>query len=198
MSFCYTEADRRRVRDYGVVSPIEVVPNGADTERVTPESPTSELIKHDGLVAIFVGRLVDGKRPQDAITAVRRAQREQPDLKLYLCGAGPLREELEDQAGEETEFLGHVPSDEMPAIYRSADVMVVPGRAEGVPRTVLEAITARVYSVTTALPPYEKIVKEGYGTTVPVENPMEMGRQIAAFLDLSGGIELGAGGSEYS
>lgn len=63
MIFCYTEEDRRRVRDYGVASPIEVVPNGVDTERVTPESPTSELIEHDGLVAIFVGRLVDGKRP---------------------------------------------------------------------------------------------------------------------------------------
>ena len=88
MIFCYREEDCRRVRDYGVASPIEVVPNRVDTECFTPEGPTSELIEHDGLVAIFVGRLVDGKRPQDAITAVRRAQREQPDLKLYLCGLG--------------------------------------------------------------------------------------------------------------
>lgn len=181
--FCYTEEDRERVRDYGVTAPIEVVPNGIDTERFTPEGPESKLIDHDGPVALFVGRLVEGKRPQDAIKAVRNAREQHPNLKLYICGDGPLREELERKTGPEAEFLGHVPYDEMPNVYRSADVMVLPSRAEGVPRTVLEAMASGVYAVTTALRQYQKIVDEGYGTTVPVEDTVQMGKAIARFLD---------------
>jgi len=59
--FCYTDEDKRRVRELGVRSPITVVSNGIDTERFTPEGSTSELIESDGPVVLFVGRLVEGK-----------------------------------------------------------------------------------------------------------------------------------------
>jgi glycogen(starch) synthase len=39
--FCYTDEDRERVREFGVDSRIKVVPNGVDTERFTPDGPTS-------------------------------------------------------------------------------------------------------------------------------------------------------------
>lgn len=73
--FCYTDEDRERVREFGVDSRIEVVPNGVDTERFTPDGPTSDLIDHDGPVVLFVGRLVEGKRPQDAVKAVSALQK---------------------------------------------------------------------------------------------------------------------------
>ncbi|AKH97422.1 glycosyltransferase [Halanaeroarchaeum sulfurireducens] len=69
--FCYTETDKNLVRDLGVHSRIEVVPNGIDTERFTPEGPGSDLVKSDGPVVLFVGRLVEGKRPGIAIEASR-------------------------------------------------------------------------------------------------------------------------------
>jgi glycosyltransferase involved in cell wall biosynthesis len=74
---------------------------------------------------------------------------EYPDAELYLCGDGALREDLEAQVdelgiGEAVTFLGHVPYDEMPKVYRSGDVLVLPSRAEGVPRTVLEAMASGV------------------------------------------------------
>ncbi len=142
--FCYTDVDRERVRELGVASRIEVVPNGIDTERFTPEGPDSELIDADGPVMLFVGRLVDGKRPWLAAEAFAEVLETHPDVALYLCGDGPLRGELETQIeelgiGASTTFLGHVPYDEMPKVYRSGDVLVLPSRAEGVPRTVLEA-----------------------------------------------------------
>ncbi len=142
--FCYTEVDKERVRDLGVTSRIDVVPNGIDTERFTPEGPESELIDANGPVVLFVGRLVDGKRPWLAVEAFAEVLEEHPDASLYFCGEGPLRGELETQVdelgiSESVTFLGHVSYDEMPKVYRSADVLVLPSRAEGVPRTVLEA-----------------------------------------------------------
>ncbi|MXR50418.1 glycosyltransferase [Halovenus sp. WSH3] len=162
--FCYTEEDRKRVRDFGVSSSIEVVPNGIDTERFTPDGPESELINHDGPVVLFVGRLVEGKRPQDAVHAVSQFSE---NAKLYIVGDGPMRVELEEQAGEEVEFLGHVPYREMPAIYRSGDVLVLPSRAEGLPRTVLEAFASGTPAVTSDLPQTAPIVTKG-GKTVDI------------------------------
>lgn len=146
--FCYTETDERRIRDLGVTCPIRVIPNGIDTERFTPEGPESDLVDHDGPVVLFVGRLVEGKRPGVTVEAVERLG---DDVALYLCGDGPLRESLESNAGPRTTFLGSVPYDEMPAVYRAADVLVLSSRAEGVPRTIIEALSSGVPVVSTDL-----------------------------------------------
>ncbi|EMA61301.1 LPS biosynthesis protein [Halorubrum distributum JCM 13561] len=145
--FCYTDVDKERVRELGVSSRIEVVANGIDTERFTPEGPESELIDADGPVVLFVGRFAEGKRPWLAVEAFAEVLAEHPDAELCLCGDGALREDLETQVaelgiGESVTFLGHVPYDEMPKVYRSGDVLVLPSRAEGVPRTVLEAMAS--------------------------------------------------------
>lgn len=165
--FCYTEADARRIRGLGVRSDIEVVANGIDVNRFRPEGPGSSRIAHDGPVVLFVGRLVEGKRPEDAIEAVQRVRHDHPDVRLYVCGEGPLRDDLEANAGEGVEFLGQVPYDEIPAVYRSADLLVLPSRTEGLPRTVLEAMGAGVPVVCSALEQVVPIV-DGAGQTVPV------------------------------
>jgi glycosyltransferase involved in cell wall biosynthesis len=150
--FCYTDVDKQRVRDLGVNSRIEVVPNGIDTERFTPEGPESDLIDADGPVVLFVGRLVEGKRPRMAIEAFSEVLTEYPNAEFYLCGDGPLQGELEAQVakleiGDSVTFLGHVNYNEMPKVYRSGDVLVLPSRAEGIPRTVLEAMATGAHVV---------------------------------------------------
>ena len=110
-------------------------------------APESDLIDAEGLVVLFVGRFAEGKRPWLAVEAFAEVLEEYPEAELYLCGDGTLREDLEAQVaeleiGEAVTFLGHVPYDEMPKVYRSGDVLVLPSRAEGVPRTVLEAMAS--------------------------------------------------------
>lgn len=164
--FCYTEEDKRRLRRFGVESRIDVVFNGIDTDRFTPDGPESELIDHDGPVVLFVGRLVEGKRPGATLEAVRQVREDYPNAKLYLCGEGPMRDGLEGRSGDGVEFLGHVPYDAMPKVYRSADVLVLPSRAEGLPRTVLEAIASGVGVVTSDLEQVSRLV-EKHGYTAP-------------------------------
>jgi glycosyltransferase involved in cell wall biosynthesis len=164
--FCYTDEDRRRVREFGVDSPIQVVANGVDTDRFTPKGPPSDRIDHDGPVVLFVGRLVEGKRPKDAVRAVARLPNEL-NAKLYVVGDGPMRSELAAKASENAVFLGQVPYDEMPAIYRSGDALVLPSRAEGLPRTVLEAFASGVPVVSSHLEHIAPVVQQA-GETVPV------------------------------
>ena len=165
--FCYTDADQNRLREYGVTSDIAVVSNGVDTERFTPNGPRSELLNSGGPVLLFVGRLVDGKRPQLAVEALAGLLKEFPNAELYLCGKGPLRAELEALARElgvaaSVTFLGQIRYEEMPHVYRSADVLILPSRAEGVPRTIMEALATGVPVVCTDLPP----IRAAFGEAV--------------------------------
>jgi glycosyltransferase involved in cell wall biosynthesis len=170
--FCYTDTDRERVRDLGVRSRIEVVPNGIDTDRFTPDGPESDLLDHDGPVVLFVGRLVEGKRPETAVRALATLRETRPDAALYLCGEGPLEDELLSLAEElgvreSVTFRGQVPYEEMPAVYRGADAFVLPSRAEGVPRTIMEAMATGVPVVSSDLPQVRELVSSG-GYTVEV------------------------------
>jgi len=161
--FCYTDEDRDRVQEFGVDSRIEVVHNGIDTERFRPDGPESDRIDHDGPVVLFVGRLVEGKRPGDAVAAVSRLA-ETRNAKLYVAGEGPLRSGLVD---DHVEFLGQIPYEDMPSVYRAADALILPSRAEGLPRTVLEAMASGVPVVVSDLEQVAPVVGDG-GVAVPV------------------------------
>ena len=181
--FCYTDVGRERVRKLGVRSRIEVVANGIDTERFTPEGPESDLIDAEGPVVLFVGRFADGKRPWLAIEAFANVLETYPDSELYLCGEGTLYRELNEQVaelgiGESVSFLGQVPYDEMPAVYRSGDVLVLPSRAEGVPRTVLEAMASGTRVVVSDL----EHVRPVLGNRDAVVNVMDTGATAASII----------------
>ena len=169
--FCYTETDADRLREFGVSSSIHVVPNGIDTDRFSPDGAESDRIAGDPAV-LFVGRLVEGKRPGDALSAIERVREFHPGARLHFAGRGPLRENLEQRVAERglddtVAFLGEVPHEEMPDLYRGADLFVLPSRAEGLPRTVLEALASGTPVVTSDLTQLGPIV-DGAGTTVPV------------------------------
>lgn len=184
--FCYTEEDKERIRRFGVKTDIEVVANGIDQTRFTPDGPQSQLVTGNGPVVLFVGRLVEGKRPGDALEAFAGVRETYPDAKLYLCGDGPLRSELEESVQdrglfESVTFLGHVAYDEMPPIYRSADVLILPSRAEGLPRVVLEAFASGTPVVASELEQIVPIV-EVAGATVAVGDVEGFERSIISLL----------------
>ncbi|ELZ03353.1 glycosyltransferase family 4 protein [Natrialba aegyptia] len=169
--FCYTDTDKERVREFGVSSRIEVVSNGIDTERFTPNGSESELIESDGPVVLFVGRLVEGKRPTVALEAFAAVAEELPDATLYFCGEGTLKDELVTRSVElgiedAVTFLGQLPYDEMPTVYRDADLFVLSSRAEGVPRTIMESLSAGVPVVCSELPQ----VRSAFGDTIAYES----------------------------
>lgn len=172
--FTYSKAECHELREMGVKSEIAVIPNGIDTDRFHPNGRKSDLIKGDGPIVLFVGRLVEGKRPLDAIRALAKIRHEGINASLFLAGSGPLEPELRSVAktlgvSEAIQFMGHVPYDEMPAVYRAADVYVLPSRDEGVPRTVLEAKASGLPVVTSDLPQLRNVVSS-CDRTFPVNN----------------------------
>jgi glycosyltransferase involved in cell wall biosynthesis len=117
---------------------IEVLGNGVDTARFRPGTPEeSRQTRHElGLpteqpLALFVGRFV----PKKGFATVAAAAGDGYGL-VFVGGDRPPG--MDDQR---LHFLGGVPADEMPRIYRCADVMVVASVGE-CPLTVLEAMSS--------------------------------------------------------
>jgi glycosyltransferase involved in cell wall biosynthesis len=108
----------------------------------------------ESVVALFMGRLVDQKRPDRFLRVLAKATKNEPTLRGWLLGDGPQRHELERLARElrldaRVRFLGA--HDEIASIIAAADVYVSTSDSEGIPAVVLEtsylgvpALSARV------------------------------------------------------
>lgn len=186
LAFCYSATDRDRLRELGVRTDVAVVPNGVDVARFAPDGPESDLVDADAPAVLFVGRLTAGKRPTDVVQAVARLRDDHPDARLYVVGDGQRRDDLQALARERgiadaVTFLGHVDYDAMPALYRAADVVTLPSRAEGMPRTVLEALATATPVVTSDLPQLRPLTADA-GASVPVGDVAALADALADLL----------------
>ncbi|HSK41404.1 MAG TPA: glycosyltransferase family 4 protein [Arenibaculum sp.] len=116
---------------------IELIPNGIDTSRFSPGVRDPALVARYGLagktVLLGVGRLIERKGFDRAITALALLRHARPDLCYLIVGTGPYRDRLERIAGEagvreRVVFAGSVPDPLLPAHYRLADLFVLPNR----------------------------------------------------------------------
>ncbi|WP_146417852.1 glycosyltransferase family 4 protein [Haloarcula hispanica] len=200
VTLCYTDVEQSKLRDLGVDADIAVVNNGIDTNRFSPAGQTHpDIASQGGQAIVFVGRLVDGKRPQDVLAAFDTVRERCPDASLFFCGDGPLRDSLESTVADEgltdaVEFLGRVPYQKMPSVFRAADLFVLPSRTEGFPRTVIEALACETPVVASDLEQTSKIVNQT-GETVQVGNVEGFATAISDLLsDQRGLSELGKHG----
>ena len=111
---------------------IHFLPNGVDTGWIDRKEDrdaarTKFGIPRDARVVLFLARLVDSKRPLDAIAAFARASKNNPDAYLVIAGDGPLRGVCErsiTDAGLSARCLGVVPHDDIPVLMAACDLFV--------------------------------------------------------------------------
>lgn len=99
---------------------------------------------------LFVGKLVENKHPLDIVqAAVQIAARGTP-VEVAFAGSGELADSLKEfakNAGLEAHFLGFVNQSEMPAVYASADVVVLASASETWGLAINEAMVCGVPAV---------------------------------------------------
>jgi glycosyltransferase involved in cell wall biosynthesis len=96
----------------------------------------------DTCVILFCAKLQPWKRPMDLLRAFARANIA--NSLLVFAGEGPQRQELKSEAlrlniSERMRFLGFCNQTQLPAIYTSADLMVLPSEYEPFAVVVNEA-----------------------------------------------------------
>ena len=120
-----------------------------------------ELDIPDGaVVALYLGQLETRKDP---LTPIRAAQRVD-GLTLLVAGDGPLRAEVEAEAGPAVRVLGF--RDAGP-LLRAADVFVMPSEREGQSLAVLEAMANGLAMVVSDGPGNPEAIGDA-GVVVPV------------------------------
>src|SRR5262249_13039827 len=124
----------------------EVVPLGIDASRFAQadERQVAALRERYGApLLLFVGRLRYYKGLHVLLEALPSVR-----ANLLIAGDGPEREHLEALLGVagRVHFLGDTPDEDLPALYRAAEVFVLPShlRAEAVGLVQLEALASGV------------------------------------------------------
>lgn len=132
----------------GFAGSVEPVSCGVDTERFSPDTAQPHVHRRalglpDVPTVAYVGRLDAEKRLDELVRALPRLSAG--DTQLVLAGTGTRRAELECLASREgvehrVRFLGFVPDERLPTVYRAADVFAIPGVAELQSIATLEAM----------------------------------------------------------
>jgi len=135
------------IPDDRIVLTPYVVDNNWWLEQASRTDPTLTRslwdIPCDAPVVLFCAKLQPWKRPQDALHAF--AQADIPESFLIFAGEGPLRKTLQEEAqalgiAERVRFLGFVNQSRLPAVYRAADILVLPSEYEPFGVVVNEAM----------------------------------------------------------
>ncbi len=116
---------------------VQISP-GVDTARFRPGLATEDLRRQIDLqpgqqLVLAVGRLSRRKGFDQVLRSVARLVEGGMDLKVALIGIGEDRAYLEQIAAENgltrrVNFLGHVPTSDLPRWYNLADVFAMPNR----------------------------------------------------------------------
>jgi glycosyltransferase involved in cell wall biosynthesis len=184
---------------------VSVVPCGVDLAHFTPHGPIAP--RRAGLARLLVvGRLVERKGVADAIAALAGV----PNAELVVAGGPPpdqLRDDpeavrllhLADQYGvaDRVQLLGRVTRQDMPALLRSADVVVAPPWYEPFGIVPLEAMACGRPVVATAVGGLVDSVVDGVtGRLVPPRDPAALAAVLTEVLaDPARAARYGAAGA---
>lgn len=115
--------------------PIAIVPPGVDTDRFTPLGEADRRaargrfgLPEHGHVALSLSRLVPRKGMDVLVRAAARLAPDRPDLTVVIAGDGRDRRRIARlirQTGAPVRLIGHVPDDDVPALYGMADVFAM-------------------------------------------------------------------------
>lgn len=179
---------------------VRVVGNGVDPDRFAPVDAARRSAARDRLgiptdasVLLTVGGLAERKGVGRVIDVLPRLAESHPRL-IYLVagGAGPEGDErsnLERQAKalgvqDRVWFLGHVPPDDLPAVYHTADAFVLATRNEGWANALQEAIATGLPTVATDVGGNREVLGGGEaGILVPFGSTEALEEAIGQALD---------------
>lgn len=120
---------------------------------ICPELPEGRHVLREGKVReiLFVGRLSKDKRVEPIIRAVEDMGKagfgeegsgmDGSEIRLTIVGDGEEYHNLIPYAGERIRFVGAVPPKEVKEYMQNSDILVMNSSFEGVPMTILEAIS---------------------------------------------------------
>lgn len=98
-------------------------------------------------IIVFTGRLLKIKGVYELLEAFNHLNRD--DIHLMYAGDGPEMDGLKSKANEKVHFLGQIDFEHIIALLKQSDIYCLPSVSEGMSTSVLEAIAAKTFVITT-------------------------------------------------
>jgi L-malate glycosyltransferase len=131
---------------------IGVIYNGIDTQQFRPVRPDNHT---DKLRILCVSRLIKRKGIEYLLKSIPLVKEKAgKNFEVWIVGEGNLEEELKDLSSDLglsdlVVFKGYVAHENLPEIYASSDLFVLPSFNEGMSNTILEAMASGLPIITT-------------------------------------------------
>jgi 1,2-diacylglycerol 3-alpha-glucosyltransferase len=175
-----SEGMKKVMRQYGVESHIEVVPNGANLKPFHKAKPLSRaefgFAKGDVLLA-YMGRVAPEKNLEFLLQAFAGVARTIPNVYLLILGGGQqeYEEKLKSMPGElgiqeRVRFTGMIPYDQLPSYLAMCDVFVTASVTEVHPFSVIEAMATGLPIMGIDSPGVGDSVEEGVSGLLSTED----------------------------
>jgi len=154
------------------------VANGVDLQRFTPHTETRDLqlAQRHGIgsgrpVVLTVGGIEARKNTRRLLQALLNLRRRLPRAQLVVAGGASLLDHSAETTafraeaaaaglaiarGEAIVITGPLPDADMPALYRSADVLAMPSLLEGFGLAALEALACGTPAVVSRIAPFSE------------------------------------------
>jgi len=138
------------LRKLGFKDQIRVISNGIDTGQFTPGESSESLAIQLGidrqLVVLYTGRL-DAEKSMDMWLESAALIPKEIDVRFLVGGEGTDRTRLQALAStlglnERVSFIGYLPSEDLPNLYRIADIYLITSSVELQSITTLEALAS--------------------------------------------------------
>jgi glycosyltransferase involved in cell wall biosynthesis len=162
--------------------PVYLVDNIADPGRPAGSPRMARSI-------LYVGRLESQKNVLTMVRAFSVVAQHHPDVKIWVCGDGTLRAEMESiaaagTAADQIQFLGF--RKDATELMSTASVLVSLSEYEGMPNVLMEGVRVGCAIVASAIPEHRGLLGEDYPLMVEHHHDVdEVVRVIVSAMDSS-------------
>jgi len=170
---------------------IRVIHNAIDTNEAVPVASIEDIKQRHGLtskhkIVGVIGRLNPEKGQMVFLRAMEKTVRSCPDVKSLIIGDGqdgPMLERFcrENGLSDHVAFLGY--QDKIADYYQVLDLLVLPSLSEGLPNTVLEAMTFGIPVLATSVGGVPEVIQNGNGVLVPPNDPQALCERMIELLE---------------
>lgn len=166
--------------EYGIAA--HEVPNGVDTARFSPQARSSDAalaqrlgIRRGAPVVLALGGVEERKNTARLLSAFALLRVAHPQAQLVVAGGASLLDHsayalrfralmqelgFDDDPAQPVRLTGPLPDEDIPSLYRLADVVAMPSLREGFGLVVLEALASGVPVVASRIAPFTEYLAE--------------------------------------
>lgn len=167
---------------------IHVIRNGVELPEMALPEPR-EVTEADPLRLVMLGSVEPRKGIGEVLTAVERVRRVR-GARVSVSVVGPMavgatraQEWVARGAAVGVQFVGRVPSHEVPAVLANSDGLLLPSRREGLPFALLEAMAASRPVLAARSGAITELLDDGAGALVDPEEPGQLAAAMIRWID---------------